>query len=166
MNSRETASSVQAALLAVVLALVACGSSVPAPPAMAVPTATPSPIPTPTITLMLSARVAIREYAEQCAAIQENTPLSLLAHGTRNEFLDYLSDEWSRLVPPPSLEAYHAAVQATYDEWRTLPEDVDPDPNSPVMRRALDLTFKLDKYTLDMLEAKRCINRGASNDAP
>ena len=122
----------------------------------------PSPLPTPTVTLTLSAQIAIKEYAEQCATILQNTPLSIVAHGTRTDFLNYLSDEWSKLVPPPSLTAYHAAVRAYYDEWSTLPEDVNPDPEGQVSKRVVELTFTLDRYTLDTLEATGCIDRNAA----
>ena len=159
MNTRRNRRAHLIALMAVVLALFACGSSVTPSPTSAVPTATPSPSPVPTSTPTLSARAAVTEYAEQCVAIRKNTPLGIVAHGTRADFMSYLSVEWGMMVPPPSLEAYHAAVQAVYDEWRTLPEDVEIDMNSPAGRRALDETFKLDRYVLDTLEESGCIDR-------
>ena len=136
-------------LAVIVLASLGCGGS----------HATPTATATVTLTPTLQARTAIREFTEQCASMQKNTPLSIIAHGTRNEVLTYFSNEWSKLVPPPSLVAYHAAVQTVYEEWRTLPEGVELDLNSLPMRRLWDVTFELDGYTLDMLEANRCISR-------
>ena len=142
-------------LAVIVLASLGCGGSHATPTATATATLTA----TPTATYTPQARAAIKEFTEQCASMQKNTPLSIIAHGTRNEVLTYFSNEWSKLVPPPSLVAYHAAVQTAYEEWRTLPKGVEFDLNSPSLRRLWDVTFELDSYTLDLLEASRCINR-------
>ena len=150
------------AVLAVVLLLPACAALTSAPSPTAAPTATPSPLPTPTATLTLSTKKAILEYAEQCAAILQNTPLSIVAHGTRRDFLNYVIIEWDDLVPPRELAVYHEAVLALYNEWRTLPEGADLDMGSPVAKHALDETFKLDTYTLDTLEETGCVDRNAS----
>ena len=146
--------------------MTACGSTAPASTPTAVPTATPSPLPSPTttpspfptpITLSLSTRSAIWEYGEQCANILQNVPVSIVAHGTRAEFLGYLYDEWGKLVPPPSLTACHSAVRACYGEWRGLPEGTEPDPNGPIAKHAMNVTLALDRYTLETLEATGCI---------
>ena len=156
--SAESMSRVARTLLSLVwIGLIACGFSTPPPAAAAIPTSTPAPAPTPPHTVQ--ERVEISEFAERCAAITATIPLSLIAHGSRNEFVAYLSDEWRQLGPPTSLETYHVAVQAMYDEWTSLPEDVDIDPNSPVLQGLLEATVELDRYTLDVLEAKQCIDR-------
>ena len=134
------------------LALAACASPAPSP------TPTPTPALPPTATAQELAE--IRDFAEACADIPNRMPLSTWARD-RGFFINQFAIEWSKLVPPPRLEAYHEATAALYEELKALENDEPFDEESPATLRAVEEALSLDPDIIDILEQSGCVGQGS-----
>ena len=129
------------------MALAACAS----------PATSPTPTPPPTATAQELAEV--RDFAKACADMPNRMPLSTWARD-RAFFINQLAIEWSKLEPPPRLEAYHEATAALYEEMKALENDEPLDEESPATLRAVEEALSLDPEIIDILEQSGCVGQG------
>ena len=94
--------------------------------------------------------VTVEQFAEACSDIKFTAPL-VDAPGAVPEHFAYW---WARLVPPPGMEEYYAAVMDFYREWLAVGdlEQVD----ILVERAVTEAAMAFDGDTMDTLLRTRC----------
>lgn len=97
-----------------------------------------------------SGTVTVQQFAEACSDIKITAPFMDSEDAIAAHFVHW----WARLIPPPSMEKYHAAIMDFYLEWQRVGDFEQVDVR---LEMAMMEAFKgLDGDVVETLLRERC----------